>query len=90
MRNFLLGGVATFCLAVLIAATPTLMGVEVGGTGIRSVTDQAILVGRGGSTALVPTVIPGCAQLGWNPTTKAFVCNATSTTTSTSSTTTTT
>lgn len=93
MKSVLLGFLGAIVGGVLMAATPALLGVEVGGTGIRSVADQAVLVGRGGSTALVGTVIPSCAQLGWNPTTKAFVCNATSTTstsTSTSSTTSTT
>jgi hypothetical protein len=91
MRNYFYGVLSAIALVIITAATPALFGVEVGGTGIRAVTDQAVLVGRGGSAALVATVIPGCAQLGWNPSTKAFVCNATSTTTtSTSSTTTTT
>lgn len=83
MRNFFYGVLSAIGLVFLTAATPALFGVEVGGTGVRAVADQAILVGRGGSTALVATTIPSCAQLGWNPTTKQFVCNATSTTTTT-------
>jgi hypothetical protein len=81
MRQYLYGILSAGALLILVAATPALFGVEVGGTGTRSVSNNGILVGRGGSTALVDTVIPSCAQLGFNPTTHQFVCNATSTTT---------
>lgn len=89
-RGLLVGLLLGVSLPLLMAALPTLQGVGVGGTGVRTVANNAVLVGRGGSLPLVATAIPGCAKLGYNPTTQAFVCNETSTTTTTTTTSTTT
>jgi hypothetical protein len=84
MRKLLIGLILGLSAPLLLAALPRLLPVREGGTGVREVASDGILVGRGASATLVATVIPACAQLGWNATTHAFVCNATSTTTTSS------
>jgi hypothetical protein len=80
MKNFLGGAATMLGFILLTAAASAVLQVTGGGTGVRSVSTNAVLIDRGGSAALVESTIPGCAQLGYDDMSHAFVCNATSTT----------